>query len=80
MRIHGVKSKGKMVLKAYVLIFSGTVCRAVQLGIVLTFNNTKFIKSFERLISRREDPSIIYTDNAKPFNAGVNLFNSIYRD
>ena len=74
------KSKGKRDLKACILLFSCSVSRAVHLELVSNLTTTECIKSFKKLISRKGKLSIIYSDNAKTFKAGVKWLNSINRD
>ena len=74
------KSKGKKDLKAYILLFSCRVSRAVHLKLVSNLITNEFIKSLKRLISRRGKANIIYSDNTKTFKAAENLLNSINRD
>ena len=73
-------SKGKKELKAYILLFSYSVSRAVHLELVSNLSTNKFIRSFMRLISRRGKPNVIYSDNVKTFEAGAKWLNSINRD
>ena len=61
------KVKGKMDLKAYILLISSSVSRAVHLELVSNITATEFIKHFNKLISRRRKPSTTYSDNAKTF-------------
>ena len=74
------KSKGEKELKAYILLFSCSVSRAVHLELVSNLSTNEFIRSFKRLISRRGKPNVIYSDNAKTFKAGAKWLNSINRD
>ena len=46
------KTKKKSEFKAYVLLFSCSVTRAVEIKLVSNFTTTEFIKGFMRLISR----------------------------
>ena len=59
------KFKSKKGLKAYILLFSYSVSRAVHLELVPNLSTNEFIKSFKRLISIRGKPNIINSDNAK---------------
>ena len=43
-------SKGKKDLKAYILLFSCSVSRALHLELMANLSTTKFIKSLKRLI------------------------------
>ena len=74
------KSKGKKDIKAYIVLFSRSVSRAVHLELVSNLTTTKFIKSFKKLIPRRGKPNIIYSDNTKTFKAGGKWLDSINRD
>ena len=74
------KSKSKKDLKAYILLFSCSVSRAVYFELVLNLTTTEFIKSFKKLIWRRGKANIIYSDNAKTFKAEAKWLNSVKRD
>ena len=65
------KTKKKSELKAYILLFSCSVTRAVHIELVTNLTTIEFIKSFKRLISRRGKPKIVYSDNAKTVKAGA---------
>ena len=56
--------KVKKDLKTYLILFSCSVSRAVHLELVSCLSTTKSIKSFKRLISKRENPNI-YSENTK---------------
>ena len=43
-------------------------------------STTEFIKSFKRLVLRKGNPNIIYSDNTKTFISGVKWLSSIKRD
>ena len=74
------KTKKKNELKAYILLFSCSVTRAVHVELVSNFTTAEFIKSFKRLISRRGKPKIIYSVNGKFFKAGAKWLANINRD
>ena len=74
------KTKKKNELKAYILLFSCSVTRAVHIELVSNLTTTKFIKSFKRLILRRGKPKIVYSDNAKTFKTGAKWLANINRD
>ena len=74
------KTKKKSELKAYILLFSCSVTRAVHIELVSNLTNTEFILSFKRLISGRGKPKIVYSDNAKTFQAGAKWLANINRD
>ena len=74
------KSKAKKDLKAYILLFSCSVSKAVDPELVSNLSTTEFIKSFKRLIVRRGNPNIICSNNAKTFKSGAEWLSSINRD
>ena len=65
-------------LVAYILTIFLT--RAVHIELVSNLTTTEFIKSSKRLISRRDKPKIVYSDNAKTFKAGAKWLANINRD
>ena len=56
--------------KAYILLFACSVSRAIHLELLPNQTTEQFVKALKRLIARRGLPSIIYSDNAKTFQAG----------
>ena len=74
------KIKKKSELKAYILLFSCSVTRAVHIELVSNLTTTEFIKSFKRLISRRDKSKIVYSDNAKTSKAGAKWLANINKD
>ena len=74
------KIRKKNELKAYILLFSCSVTRAVHVELVSSFTTTEFIKSFKRLISRRGKPKVVYSNNPKTFKAGAKWLANINRD
>ena len=75
-----VSIKVKRILKHISNFFSFIVSRAVHVEFVSNLSTTEFIESFNKLISRRGKPKIIYSDNAKTFMAEAKWLNSINRD
>ena len=74
------KSIKKNELKAYILLFSDRVTRAVHIQLVSYVTTTEFIKSFKRLISKKSKPKIVYSDNAATFKAGAKWLANINTD
>ena len=74
------KIKKKNELKAYILLFSCSVTRAVHIELASNLTTTDFIKSFKRLILRRGKPKIVYSGNAKTFKVGAKWLANINRD
>ena len=62
-------TKAKKEPKAYILIFSCSVSRAVHLELIPNTTAKEFIKCVKRLIACRGRPSTIYSDNVKSFQA-----------
>ena len=72
--------KTKSLLKAYILLFSCSVTRAVHIELASNLTTPEFIKSFRRLILRRGKHKIVYSNNAKTFKAGTKWLANITRD
>ena len=79
-RLCGSKTKKKRELKAYILLFCRSVARAEHIELIFSLTTAEFIKSLKRLISRRDKPKIVYSDNAKTFKAGAKWLVNIGRD
>lgn len=63
-----IKIKGDNITqKAYVLLTTCAVSRAVHLEIVPSLSTHEFLLAFRRVIARRGVPSIVYSDNALTF-------------
>ena len=69
LKYYHIKSKEKY--KAYVLLFSCSLSRAVHLELTPNLTTNEFIKRFKRLIARRGRPKTVYSDNAKTFQAAA---------
>ncbi|XP_064463564.1 uncharacterized protein LOC135374554 [Ornithodoros turicata] len=54
--------------KAYIVLFSCGVTRAVHLELSSSMNLPDFLLAFRRFISRRGMPSCVYSDNARTFH------------
>ena len=74
------KTKKKSELKAYILLFSCSVTRALHIELGSNITTAEFIKSFKRLMSWRGKPKIFYSDNAKTFKAGAKWLANISKD
>ena len=73
------KTKKKSKLKAYILLFSCSVTRAVHIELVSNLTTTECIKGFLRLISRGK-PKINYSDKAKTSKEGAKWLAKINKD
>ena len=65
--------------KAYILIFSCSVSRAVHLELISNTTTKKFVKCLKRLVARRGKPTTIYSDNAKSFQAAAKWLKQIIK-
>lgn len=59
--------------KHYILLFTCGVIRAVHLELVPSLSLKDFMLAFRKFCARRGLPSVIYSDNAKTFEAANNL-------
>ena len=76
-----LQNQKKSELKACILLFSCSVTRAVHIELVPSLNTAEFIKSFKRLISRRDKRKKNYSDNTKTFiKAGEKWLPNINKD
>ena len=80
-QVTGVDLAGPIFLrderKAWIVLFTCAVYRAVHLDLVLALTTDAFIQALRRFISRRGRPSIIYSDNGTNFLGLENLFKLI---
>eukprot|EP00794_Sanderia_malayensis_P011523 gene11523-biopygen9194 len=65
------KCKGQIERKAYILLFTCSLTRAVYIETVTDMTVEQFIPCLKGLIARRRRPSNIYSDNAKTFISGA---------
>ena len=73
------RTKTKKEQKAYILIFSCSVSRAVHLELISNTTTKKFVKCLKRLVARRGKPTTIYSDNAKSFQAAAKWLKQIIK-
>ena len=73
------RTKTKKESKAYILIFSCSVSRAVHLELIPNTTTKKFVKCLKRLVARRGKPTTIYSDNAKSFQAAAKWLKQIIK-
>ena len=72
-------TKAKVESKAYILIFSSSVSRAIHLELIPNTTTQEFIKGLKRLITRRGRLSTIYSDNVKFFQAAAKWLKQIIK-
>lgn len=63
--------------KAYIVLFTCAVTRAVHLEIVSDVSVREFISAFVRFVSRRSYPQIMYSDNATNFVSASKILRTI---
>ena len=61
--------KTKTISKAYIALTTCAVTRAVHVELVPDLTTDAFMRSFRRFVSRRGQPSVIYSDNAKTYQS-----------
>ena len=65
--------------KAWFIVFTCGTMRAIHIEMVTDMTTQSFIMAYDRFINRRGVPSIIYSDNAKTFQAADRKLKEIYR-
>lgn len=79
--ITGVDLAGPLYLrdggKAWIVLYTCAVYRAVHLEVVTTLSTPGFISSFRRFVARRGRPSKVYSDNGLNFVGCANLFKEV---
>lgn len=66
--------------KAYLVLFACSLTRGVYLEVLKSLETASFLGSLKRLIARRGRPSLIYSDNAKTFQAAATWLNQAMKD
>ncbi|XP_068723318.1 uncharacterized protein [Montipora capricornis] len=66
--------------KAYLVIFSCSLSRAVHLELATNLETTTFLSCLKRLIARRGRPSVIYSDNGSTFVKAAKWLTQARRD
>ena len=72
--------KSKREVKVYILLFTCSMSRAIQLKILTNQRTGKFIKALKRLVTKWGRPQIIYPDNTKMFTSAEKWINKINKD
>ena len=73
-------TKGRRERKAYVILYTCSLTRAVYLELLPSQETTEFLRSLKRLIARRGRPQKIYSDNGKTFVAAAKWLREIMKD
>ena len=74
------KLRNKKEGKAYIVIFSCSLSRAVHLELVTNLVTTKFLPCLRRLIATRGRPSVICSDNESTFVKAAKWLTKVKRD
>ena len=74
------KLRNKKEGKAYMIIFSCSLSRAVHLEPVTNLETTTFLPCVRRLLARRGNPSMIYSDNESTFVKAAKWLTQVIRD
>ena len=74
------KLRNKREGKAYLVIFSCSLSRAVHLELATNLETTTFLSCLKRLIARRGRPSVIYSDNGSTFVKAAKWLKQARRD
>ena len=80
MRVQFILKPRRKVNSKHILLFSCCVTRAVRIELVSNLTTTEFIKSFKRLISKRDKPKTVYSDNVKTVKVGAKWLANINKD
>ena len=63
--------------KLYILLFTCAVIRGIHIELVESLSFEDFILAFKRFSARRGIPSVVYSDNAKTFEAAHRYFQKV---
>ena len=66
--------------KAYLVLYACSLTRGVYLEVLESLETLPFLRSLKRLIARRGRPSLIYSDNAKTFQAAASWLKKVMKD
>ena len=66
--------------KAYILLWTCSLSRAVQLELLPNLSTEEFVQAFKKLIARRGRPRIIYSDNGGAFVAANKWLRNLRRE
>ncbi|XP_050315584.1 uncharacterized protein LOC126750120 [Anthonomus grandis grandis] len=66
------------VIKGYIALFVCMSTKAVHLEIVSSLSTEAFLMTFKRVISRRGNPTVVFSDNATNFAGARNQLRELY--
>ena len=73
-------SRAKTESKAYLVLYSCSLTRAVHLDLLKSLETSEFIGSLKRFIAQRGRPEIIYSDNGSTFKAADKWLKRVQQD
>ena len=74
------KSSKKKIGKAYILLFTCSLTRAIHLELLPDLTADNCIKSLKRFVARRGRPRKVYSDNGKTFIAAAKWISKIMKE
>ena len=72
-----IKNLGKVQSKAWIVLYTCCVTRAIHLELMSDMSAHTFIRSFKRFSSRRGLPALMISDNGKTFKAAVRIIKRV---
>ena len=73
-------SKTKKEMKAYIVLYTCSLTRAIFLDLLPDQSMDEFLRSLKRLIARRGRPQKIFSDNSRTFVAAAKWLKKIWND
>jgi len=64
--------------KSYIALFTCMKVRAIHLELVSSLESSSFVKAFDRFVSRRGTPTVVFSDNATTFKGAESELASTY--
>ena len=74
------RAKNKKERKAYILLYTCSLTRAVYLELLPTLEMDVFIRSFKKFVARRGRPTKVYSDNGSTFVGAANWLRKVMKD
>ncbi len=74
------RAKNKKERKAFVLLYTCSLTRAVYLELLPTLEMDEFIRSFKRFVARRGRPRKVYSNNGSTFIGAANWLPKVMKD
>ncbi|XP_028419006.1 uncharacterized protein LOC114544621 [Dendronephthya gigantea] len=74
------KKRAKVEGKAYIAVYTCSLCRAVYLDLMASLETQEFLLSLKRFIARKGRPKKIYSDNGSTFVGAANWLKKVNND